>query len=948
MSRPSSTSASSSETTLFASLLSSPKTTLAIVALGSSLLTAGAMWSVQSSHRSSRRRELERRAKRGVAGRIASLGGDGPSGEASTSTVGRAHTLSEKDPKKGQRDAIEKGGAHSHFRGHVQHWRGAEEQQEGEGDGDVSVDGGTPRYLMQSQHLPSSSSGHHSHHLSASISSQLHPLHFSASASSLSHLKGSSQRRQAGTSSNKAAKSYDESLIKEQLARHYSFLGDQGMRALREAFVVVVGMGGVGSMCALSLVRSGVGNIRIIDFDQVSLSSLNRHAVAQLCDVGMSKVSVCANHFAKIAPWVHVEAINQLFCAKDAEDLLGAASVQWDAKRPTYVVDCIDNLDTKVDLIAYCYRNGIRCFSSMGAGAKADPSRIQIADLNDTKEDPLSRHVRRRLRAMGIPKLPEKPTTGKRKEQVGKSEEQSAEVAKGKQSAGRKEDEKKAGSAAAKSDKKANDLVESSSASFSAQIDAAARSLSGTLSPRKKPFNDKENKSPPSAYPLPSPFALSSGERGADQGRVQERHMRRASSASSVGSANVGYWTPVGTPGTPGAVRVELDEEGLESLDEAEGKGVLEEEDGDTTLRGSDDEMDDQHQKEQEEAEGKVNKLRPSPSPPPFLTPDAAGAGERRRSSLKELNASPLLSPANQASSDRFATRNPLSRTASASTRTHPEASSFDSISRAVPASSSQQISDSLSSSTSNSNSKAHQYEKDAPIGIPVVFSTETKSDVGLLPLDQKEFERGNVEELAVLNDFRVRILPVLGPIPSMFGLAAATYVICEIAGRPQEPFASKPSRKMFERMSFDLEHSERKYPLQNSFAQQQRQQRSAGHSDKPATFEGGGREGKAEGQGPRRSWFSIEDVQYLYEEVFHQRSVVAPFETPSKPFLLRWDSTIPLAFNNVAVFSRDQAKRHMQEVLGKGTSPWEVWGDEAGEMFKRRMAEEQRMNLFR
>lgn len=129
--------------------------------------------------------------------------------------------------------------------------------------------------------------------------------------------------------------------------------------------------------------------------------------------------------------------------------------------------------------------------------------------------------------------------------------------------------------------------------------------------------------------------------------------------------------------------------------------------------------------------------------------------------------------------------------------------------------------------------------------------------------------------------------------------------------------------------MSFDLENSERKYSLQSSA--------------NAAASAGTGPTAKAnagQGQGPRRSWFSLDDIQYVFEEIFHQRSVVPPFETPSKPFLLRWDSTIPLALNNVAVFSREQARRHEDEVLRRGTSPWEVWGDEAGEMFKRRMAE--------
>jgi hypothetical protein len=99
---------------------------------------------------------------------------------------------------------------------------------------------------------------------------------------------------------------------------------------------------------------------------------------------------------------------------------------------------------------------------------------------------------------------------------------------------------------------------------------------------------------------------------------------------------------------------------------------------------------------------------------------------------------------------------------------------------------------------------------------------------------------------------------------------------------------------------------------------------------------------------GPRLNTLSTNDCAYVFDEVFHQRSIVPPFDTPTRPALLRWDSTMPLALSNVAVFSKAQAKRHEDEVLARGRSPFEVWGSEAGAMFKRRMAEERRMSLLR
>lgn len=190
---------------------------------------------------------------------------------------------------------------------------------------------------------------------------------------------------------------YSEELIQEQLARNYAFLSEQGMDNVRNQRIVIVGAGGVGSWVATMLTRSGVGHLRIIDFDQVSLSSLNRHAVANLKDVGTSKVESLRNHLLKIAPWVHIDVKNQLWNLESAQDLIFG-----DDFKPTYIVDCIDNIDTKVDLLAFCYENKLQVISSGGAACKSDPTRINISDISKTEEDPLSRSVRIRLKKKGI------------------------------------------------------------------------------------------------------------------------------------------------------------------------------------------------------------------------------------------------------------------------------------------------------------------------------------------------------------------------------------------------------------------------------------------------------------------------------------------------------------------------------------------------------------------
>jgi len=200
-------------------------------------------------------------------------------------------------------------------------------------------------------------------------------------------------------------------LIQEQLTRTSSFLTPNGLKKLRSAFVVVVGLGGVGSHCAAALARSGVSRIRIIDFDQVTLSSLNRHAVATLADVGTPKVSCVRKRLEAISPWVHWETNNEIWREDQAERLLGGS--------PDYVVDAIDNVDSKVALLRYCHNKGIKVISSMGAGCKSDPAKLFVDDISASTEDPLSASTRRRLRmegiATGIPVVfsTEKPGPGK-------------------------------------------------------------------------------------------------------------------------------------------------------------------------------------------------------------------------------------------------------------------------------------------------------------------------------------------------------------------------------------------------------------------------------------------------------------------------------------------------------------------------------------------------------
>lgn len=199
----------------------------------------------------------------------------------------------------------------------------------------------------------------------------------------------------------------------EQISRHTLFFGDQGMQSLQRARVCVVGVGGVGSHAACSLARSGLGYMRVIDFDQVSLSSLNRHACARLADVGRSKVTVLTEFLQQVCPdpqYLQVDAVSEMYTKETAERLLrlggendsnnssienSSTAGDW-----TMVIDAIDDIPTKAQLIADCLKRGVRVVSCMGAGGKADVTRLHISDLRGAAKDPLATKLRQYLKKL--------------------------------------------------------------------------------------------------------------------------------------------------------------------------------------------------------------------------------------------------------------------------------------------------------------------------------------------------------------------------------------------------------------------------------------------------------------------------------------------------------------------------------------------------------------------
>jgi|GEM_PF-1360978 len=179
-----------------------------------------------------------------------------------------------------------------------------------------------------------------------------------------------------------------------QLARTADLYGVDGVERLLRSFVVVVGLGGVGSHVAVALARSGVGRLRVVDHDLVTASSLNRHAVATAADVGRLKADVMASALEAIRPDVRVEPLG-LFCAPDTLDqVLGGG--------PDWVVDAIDGVNTKTGLLAACVGRSLNVATCMGASCRTDPTLVRVADISRTEVCPLAARVRRRLRRVGV------------------------------------------------------------------------------------------------------------------------------------------------------------------------------------------------------------------------------------------------------------------------------------------------------------------------------------------------------------------------------------------------------------------------------------------------------------------------------------------------------------------------------------------------------------------
>lgn len=182
--------------------------------------------------------------------------------------------------------------------------------------------------------------------------------------------------------------------MSDQFIRTRLLIGDEPLERLSKAKVAVFGVGGVGGYAVEALTRSGIGTLHLYDDDTVSESNLNRQIAALHSTLGQPKAEVMARRVQDINPDCHVEAIRMFYLPQNADEV--------DLTRYDYVVDCIDTVTAKLELVSRCTALQVKIISAMGTGNKFDPSSLVVTDISKTQGCPLARTMRKELRKRGI------------------------------------------------------------------------------------------------------------------------------------------------------------------------------------------------------------------------------------------------------------------------------------------------------------------------------------------------------------------------------------------------------------------------------------------------------------------------------------------------------------------------------------------------------------------
>ena len=185
--------------------------------------------------------------------------------------------------------------------------------------------------------------------------------------------------------------------MQDQFSRTQLLIGRESLEKLKNSKVAIFGIGGVGGYVVEALVRSGVGNIVLVDDDKVCLTNLNRQIIATRKTVGKDKIDVMTERIHEINPKCEVEGFNCFYLPDTAD--------QFDFASYDYVVDCVDTVTAKIDLIMRAQAVGTPIISCMGAGNKIDPTKFQVADIYKTSMCPLARVMRMELKKRRVKKL---------------------------------------------------------------------------------------------------------------------------------------------------------------------------------------------------------------------------------------------------------------------------------------------------------------------------------------------------------------------------------------------------------------------------------------------------------------------------------------------------------------------------------------------------------------
>ncbi|MCL2320769.1 MAG: tRNA threonylcarbamoyladenosine dehydratase [Oscillospiraceae bacterium] len=186
-------------------------------------------------------------------------------------------------------------------------------------------------------------------------------------------------------------------MYQDGFSRTELLIGKENLKILKDKKIAVIGIGGVGSFAVEALARCAIGQLILVDNDIVSISNLNRQIHATFKTISKNKVDVMAERVKDINPNCHVKAYNTYIKKENIEDILGSDL--------DYVIDAIDTVTSKLDLILYCKEKNINIISSMGTGNKLDPTKFKISDIYKTKICPLAKVMRHELRKRNVESL---------------------------------------------------------------------------------------------------------------------------------------------------------------------------------------------------------------------------------------------------------------------------------------------------------------------------------------------------------------------------------------------------------------------------------------------------------------------------------------------------------------------------------------------------------------